>query len=251
MIQRLLERTGYVLVRRTTYRRLERLEGSAHYVLHRYLDDHGDFDYESYRRIQNAGNRQKIGNVFVREENIAFLAEYVKHHLGRVDFGICHGTRRGAEQAWFRRYLDDGAEVIGTEIADSAAEFAHTVQWDFHQVKEEWVGAADFIYSNSLDHSYDPEKAVNAWMRCLKPDGMCLLEHTKAHRPEKSNGLDPFGARLETMPFLIATWGRGAYAVGEILEAPQRYSRGTATAVLVVEPRRRAVSVDGPVEGTP
>lgn len=250
MINRLLGLAGYVLVRRKTYRRLEALD-NAHYVLHRY-DDEGAFDYDAYRQIQNEANHRKIENVFVREENILFLADYLKRELGGVTFGICHGTRRGAEQSWFRRYLGDGAEVIGTEIADSATEFPDTIQWDFHEVKDEWIGAADFIYSNSLDHSYDPEKALNAWMRCLKPHGMCFLEHTKAHRPEKSSAVDPFGARLELMPYLVASWGRGAYAVAEILQAPARYSRSSATAVLVVEPRRRAVvPAEAAVEVTP
>ncbi|MBK6621188.1 MAG: hypothetical protein IPG32_10020 [Saprospirales bacterium] len=48
-------------------------------------------------------------------------------------------------------------EVIGTEISDSASKFSHTIEWDFHEVKPEWIGRADFIYSNSFDHSYDPE----------------------------------------------------------------------------------------------
>ena len=26
----------------------------------------------------------------------------------------------------------------------------------FPEVKPEWIGKADFIYSNSFDHSYDP-----------------------------------------------------------------------------------------------
>jgi len=240
VIHRLLARTGWMLVRRRTYRNLEAAATNALYTLHRCDDESGRFDYEAYRQVQDAGNRAKLDKVFVREENIAFLAAYLKRHLGSVRFGLCHGTRRGAEQAWFREYLGEGAAVIGTEIADSAEQFPHTIQWDFHEVKEEWAGAVDFIYSNSLDHSYDPEKALNAWMRCLRPGGMCLLEHTKAHRPENADRLDPFGARLELMPYLILAWGGGRYAVAEILEAPVRHSRSTATSVLVVEPRGRA-----------
>ena len=242
MIRRLLGMTGHVLVRRQDYERLMAREDHALYVLHRYRDEAGAFDYQEYRRVQNEGNRRKIENVFVREENIAFLADYVQRRLGHVSFGICHGTRRGAEQTWFRRYLGEGSEVIGTEIADTAPEFPHTTQWDFHDVQDAWIGAADFIYSNSLDHSYDPARALNAWMRCLKPSGLCLLEHTNAHLPDNSSARDPFGARLEVMPYLIAMWGRGSFAVSEILKAPASYSRDSSTAVLVLEPRRPALA---------
>lgn len=252
MIRRLLAPTGWVLVRRKDWTRLRDAAQAAHYVLHRYEDESGTFDYESYRRVQDEGNRAKIDKVFVKEENIAFLADYLKRRLGRVDFGLCHGTRRGAEQAWFRQYLGEGAEVLGTEIADSATDFPHTVQWDFHDVKDAWMGAADFVYSNAFDHSYDPEKALNAWVRSLKPGGMCLIEHTKAHRPDKTNRRDPFGARLEDMPYLVLSWGKGAYAVTEILAAPAGRSRSSGTAVLVVEPRAPAPGRAGqtPVEAS-
>jgi len=252
MLGRLLAPTGWVLVRRKDWARMRDAAKNAHYVLHGYEDESGRFDYESYRRLQDEGNRAKLDKVFVKEENIAFLADYLKQRLGRVDFGLCHGTRRGAEQAWFRQYLGEGAEVVGTEIADSASEFPYTVQWDFHELKDEWVGAADFVYSNSFDHSYDPEKALNAWVRYLKPGGMCLIEHTKAHRPDKTNRRDPFGVRLEDIPYLVLTWSKGAYAVTEILAAPIGRSRSSGTAVLVVERRAPASARPAPasVEAT-
>ena len=36
-----------------------------------------------------------------------------------------------------------------------------------------------FIYSNSLDHSYDPEKALDSWMSCLNEKGLCFIEWNK------------------------------------------------------------------------
>ena len=87
-------------------------------------------------------------------------------------------------------------------------------------MKPEWLSSVDFIYSNSFDHSFDPEKCLSAWMSCLKPGGVCLLEHTDAHGPRSANELDPFGAELAIMPYLIATWGVGRFAVTDILKAP-------------------------------
>jgi hypothetical protein len=190
------------------------------FELYGYTKPDGTFDYETYKQVQVAGNLKKLDDVWVREENIAFLSEYIKKTVGEVGFGICHGTRRGKEQEWFSKHL--GCEAIGTEISDSAEQFPNTIQWDFHEVKPEWIGAVDFIYSNSFDHTYDPEKCLNAWMSCLKQGGVCILEHSSGH--EQAHELDPFGAHVARMPYLILTWGKGKYFVREILDAPSKKS---------------------------
>ena len=189
------------------------------FVLNQYLRADGGFDYARYKAVQTAGNRRKIEQVFATEANIDVLAAYLHRKLGRVEKGLCHGTRRGLEQAWFAQRLP-GCEVWGTEISDTAADFPNTIQWDFHEVKPEWRGAMDFIYSNSLDHAYDPEKALNAWMSCLRPSGLTLLEHTDLHDASAATELDPFGADLSIMPYLIARWAKGRYALVDLLAAP-------------------------------
>ena len=154
--------------------------------------------------------------MWVVKENIAFLADYIIKHIGSVAFGLCHGTRRGKEQEWFREYLN--CDVIGTEISATAEQFPNTIQWDFHEIKPEWIDAIDFIYSNSFDHSYDPQKCLKAWMSCIKRGGYCIIEHTSGH--EKATELDPFGADISIMPFLILKWGKGSFCVRELLDAP-------------------------------
>ncbi len=190
-------------------------------VLYRYLKSDGSFDYETYRRIQQEGNKRKIDTVWVIEENVAFLSDYIQKNSSRPpQFGICHGTRRGKEQEWFRKYL--GCEVIGTEISETAQAFPHTIQWDFHEVKSEWVDAVDFVYSNSFDHSYDPERCLDAWMSCVRTGGFCIIEHSSQHDSSGSKELDPFGADIFLMPYLITTWGKGRYGVRQLLTAPAK-----------------------------
>jgi hypothetical protein len=194
------------------------VEAGNGFELYQYLKPDGAFDYEQYRQIQTTGNRRKIDNVWVIEENIAFLSDYIKKNASRISFGLCHGTRRGMEQAWFSKYLN--CDVLGTEISDTASTFPSTIRWDFHEVKDEWIGAVDFVYSNSFDHSYDPQKCLNAWMSCVKQNGICILEHTSGH--ERATELDPFGADISQMPYLILNWGAGKYCVREILNAPAK-----------------------------
>src|SRR5262249_31734586 len=149
------------------------------HTLHRYTRLDGTFDYERYKTLQQNANKDNIEKAWAREPNIEYLAHYIKRVIGQPKFGICHGTRRGVEQAWFRKHLN--CEVIGTEISETASQFPNTIQWDFHEVKPEWRDAVDFIYSNSFDHSYDPEKCLNAWMSCVRPGGLCFIEHSSLH----------------------------------------------------------------------
>jgi hypothetical protein len=193
---------------------------STGFVLHEYLKEDGSFDYQKYKQAQIEGNKIKLDYVWVREENISFLSDYLRKTIGLPEFGICHGTRRGKEQEWFRKYL--GCEVIGTEISDTAEQFPHTIRWDFHEAKPEWLESVDFIYSNSLDHSYDPEKCLSVWMSCLRKDGICIIEHSSGD--EAVSELDPFGAPIVLLPYLILKWARGRYGVRELIEAPAKGS---------------------------
>ena len=204
------------------------------FILHNYAKKDGSFDYEKYRQIQIAGNKRKLENVWVIEENIAYLSDYIKTMIGLPRFGICHGTRRGNEQVWFRKYLKD-CEVIGTEISDTAENFPHTIQWDFHETKPEWIDSVDFIYSNSFDHSYNPEKCLNAWMSCVRKGGFCFIEHSSLDEPEGASLLDPFGADLLLMPYLITTWGKGKYGVREILTAPVKSVEVSFLSFIVIQ----------------
>ena len=114
---------------------------------------------------QIEANKQKINASWVKNENIEFLSKYLKNNIANIRFGLCHGTRQGFKQKWFKKYLE--CEVIDTEISDNAKNYEDTIEWDFHNVKEDWLGSVDFIYSNALDHSYYPEKYLNLWMSCI------------------------------------------------------------------------------------
>ena len=191
--------------------------GGAAWSIHAYLDESGAFDYEQYRQAQVSANQRKIESVWAQEENIRFLADYLRRTIANPKFGICHGTRRGLEQRWFRQYL--GCEVIGTEISETATEFPDTIQWDFHETKPEWLNSVDFIYSNSLDHSYDPERCLNAWVSCLRTSGLLIIEHSADDVEARES--DPFGAQLAVMPYLVLQWAKGAFSTREIIQAPK------------------------------
>lgn len=160
-------------------------------------------DYETYRDVQIAGNKAKIRMQFVRESHVEALSDYLGKIFNTIDFGLCHGTRSGREQKWFKSHLRGSPTVIGTEISDTANQFPDTVQWDFHDDNPDWHGKANFVYSNSWDHAFDPETAFRNWAKSLKPGGVLLLDYTKGQSPDAANALDPFGATLEALEGLL------------------------------------------------
>jgi SAM-dependent methyltransferase len=206
--------------------------------LHRYSKPDGSFDVDLYRSVQIKGNKRKLDRVFADQQTIDFISDYLVKSGHTPTRGLCHGTRRGLEQKWFADRL--GADVIGTEISDTATQFPNTVQWDFHDRNEEWVGAFDFVYTNSHDHAYDPERAFGVWVEQLNPGGRLLIEHTSAHPAKHANALDPFGADPDVLPFLILQWGKGRYAATEVLSPPFTKPDGHAIWIFVV--RRLAIT---------
>ena len=127
-IRALANAFGYQIVKKSS------VITQSGFELYQYTKPDGTFDYERYREVQTAGNKAKLGQVWAREENIAFLSEYIVKHLGPVKFGLCHGTRQGKEQEWFKKYLTCG--ILGTEISDNARSFPDTTLWDFHEVED-------------------------------------------------------------------------------------------------------------------
>lgn len=175
----------------------------------------GAFDPELYRAVQTEANRMKIDNQWVPEAHIKILADYLTGAGIKVARGICHGTRRGNEQLWFRSHLP-GADVFGTEISDTATDFPHTIQWDFHDVDPDWIGRFDFVYSNSWDHAHDPERAFRGWIDCLAPGGALLLDHGWNYMPERVSAMDPFGISEDGLIAMLDRIGGGA--VRDVIE---------------------------------
>jgi hypothetical protein len=159
------------------------------------FDAGSGFDYDAYRKIQTIANHGKLHMVSVQHENIAHLVKALTQE-GLVPRSIlCHGTRNAAEQKMFKAELPD-AEILGTEISDTATQFSMTIQWDFHETKPEWLGAFDLVFSNSWDHSYDADKLFKAWLSCVAPGGALALEWNEAYG-WKPSVVDPFRASLK------------------------------------------------------
>lgn len=156
--------------------------------------------YEEYVNAQIEGNTRKIKNSYVDPNSIDMLVKHLHTTYNlEPNMVLCHGTRRGLEQSYFQKAFSEynvQSNVIGTEISPTASEFPNTIQWDFHNVKDDWVGNVDLVYSNSFDHSFKPVDCLDAWMSCLTKNGKCVIEYS-TECDTKSGKTDPFAATLD------------------------------------------------------
>ena len=148
--------------------------------------ENGKFDWDLYKGVQQKTSYRKIDNKGPSISRLTLLANHIKENIKNIKFGICHGTRNGVEQKHLRELLN--IDVIGTEIADGSGKFDYQIQWDFHDVKDEWVNNVNFIFSNSLDHSYDPVYCLSQWMKCIKDDGIIYLQWDNGYTNKKLDG---------------------------------------------------------------
>lgn len=170
------------------------------YVLHEYQS------YEEYRNTQLFYNQKKINNVWADAKTLDRVVTLVcDGRENRPINGICHGTRNGFEQNYLNS-SDCDIYAIGTDISDTALNYKNSVQWDFHDAKDDWVNSFDFVYTNSLDQSWKPKLAVQTWLNQLKPNGILIIEHTEAHGPLCASKMDPFGVRPVAMPYILTEW---------------------------------------------
>ena len=162
-------------------------------------------NYEEYKEIQTYFNKVKIDKVWADAQVLStVVARIEKENFPAGGGGLCHGSRNGFEQ----QYLADalGEVVLGTDISDTALDFPNSVQWDFHDVNKEWIGKFNFIYTNSLDQSWQPEIALKVWVDQLRDGGLLFIEHTQFHGPQSANKMDPFGVTPHYLPYVVADW---------------------------------------------
>jgi hypothetical protein len=132
---------------------------------------------DAYRAEQIRLNEQKLEKIWATLPSMERLATFLKPRNPR--FGICHGSRNLFEVMELRKRLP-GCDVIGTDISPTVEQFGG-IQHDFHDRNDEWIGKADFIYSNAWDHAHTLELCIDRWVEQLAPGGVVLLHHSKGH----------------------------------------------------------------------
>ena len=163
-------------------------------------------DYEEYKQTQIYYNKKKINKIWADENTLKIISNFIKENIQSEKIqGLCHGSRNGFEQKCFNKEISN-SEVIGTDISETANNYENSIVHDFHIEKKEWIGNFDFVYSNSLDQSYDPEKALNVWLNQVKKNSYVIIEHSDQHGVIASGKMDPFGVEANYFPYLLTEW---------------------------------------------
>ncbi len=178
-----------------------------------------DDGYEQYKTAQVRRSNGSRLQVWVREDEIKQMADIVKATLEDApSLGICHGARTGAEGRMFAEALGNGTRIICTEINEALCDNENVICWDFHDTNPEWCGKAAFVYSNALDHSYDPDKALASWCKTLRPKGLCFVHWSHRHGPNVTlTRSDRFLATCEEYEKIIARY----MTIQQIIDGPK------------------------------
>ncbi len=171
------------------------------YYLHEYSS------YKEYKSVQVFHNKRKINKVFADEKTLTRVGKIIlnEFNLNKKIKGLCHGSRNGFEQNFLREFSEK-IESNGTDISETANNYKNSIEWDFHNVNKDWVNANHFIYTNSLDQSWQPKVALMTWLDQLKTNGILIIEHTSAHIPTNASKSDPFGVRPTVLPYVLTLW---------------------------------------------
>lgn len=90
--------------------------------------------------------------------------------------------------------------VWGVEInPDAGREDIHVGSFD--DLPKEWAGKFQLIYSNSFDHSVDPERTTKEWLRVAAPGAYILIGFVHNATPSQR---DPLGGL--TLVSMIDLW---------------------------------------------
>jgi hypothetical protein len=176
--------------------------------------------HDEYKRVQVAANKLKYHNVYAEDPELRRIAAHFGAHSRNARTGLCHGVRNGYEVRMLRRLLP-GVDITGTDISDTAATIPNCIVWDMHDVKPEWVGRTDFMYSNSWDHSHSPEAMFERWSECLSDHGLLYLPYTELQSERgvtERTKIDVFGCSADELLGVL----RRSFKVEDVLEVTPR-----------------------------
>ena len=135
--------------------------------------------YQEYVDIQTETNKEKIEVVWVIEEEVIQLSNYiVDKYSDEIHYVMCHGARNGTEVKYFTESLPDNWIVEGNDISDTANAYG-LHQWDMQYCYEGWKQKFTIQYTNSFDHVYDPQKTINSFMKQCATGGSVFIQWTE------------------------------------------------------------------------
>jgi len=186
--------------------------------------------YEDYVRVQQSRAKLHLEGNNLWSHTAAVIAVYLERHFAlkpRSESlrGLCHGAKTGKEIRMLREAIANrsaftSTALLGTDITEEAVALSggDVVRMDFHDVRADWYGHWDFIYSNAFDHSPRPWEAVRVWHGQLhKPDGVLILGHTLCHHRNTIDAVDVYGSTAGEACLLLK---KNGYEILDVVRIP-------------------------------
>lgn len=147
------------------------------------------------------GRKHDYDEIFKQQLNLTI--DDVEGYIGYPKTICCMGCRTGTEVFEFKERYPE-AQVYGVDITDrietirSHLAVKITLQ-DFNNLPLAWADKFDLIYSNSLDHAYEPKDTLKEWHRVASHEGYLLLEFSTT----PANGIE-HSFKVKDIPKLLS-----------------------------------------------
>lgn len=141
-------------------------------------------DYKSYLKKQITRAESKWGRKHdydeIFKQQLRLTIKDVEEYIGYPEKICCMGCRAGTEVFEFKEKFPR-SEVCGVDITKNIESIrthldVHFELQDFNKLPKDWENMFDLVFSNSIDHAYDPIATFKEWLRVTKPGGYLLIE---------------------------------------------------------------------------
>lgn len=138
--------------------------------------------YEEYVRHQQS----KFGHLDLTEYDRTYR-EQLRERLRSLTLlqpgasVLCLGARQGTE---VKAFHDLGCFAVGLDL-NPGKNNQFVLPGDFHHVQFP-SASVDVIFTNSFDHTFDPQKLIGEITRLLKPDGLLIIEAIQGEAEQSS-----------------------------------------------------------------
>jgi SAM-dependent methyltransferase len=173
-------------------------------------------DYKEYLKQQIVRAESKWGRkwgydeIFKQQLNLSI--DDIEEFINPTSI-CCMGVRTGTECFEFKERYPK-AEVYGVDITENINTIRTHLDvkiflQDFNNLPESWGDKFDLVFSNSLDHSYNPADTIKEWHRVTQNGGHLFLEFstTPANKIEWSFTPEQLGKLFRPSDFeTVVTW---------------------------------------------
>lgn len=146
-------------------------------VKKREYKDYNEYTTHQIEKTADPERRARLLQKFRFNEKVLYFKEKFQRFLDKANFGqtVCLGARMGEE---IEALLQLGVDCYGVDLVPHPP---HVREGDFQDLHFIEDGTVDTFYTNSLDHSSDPEKVFSEVSRCLKEGGTFILDYFPGH----------------------------------------------------------------------